>query len=141
MFYILVTINVYFFQCWIPNYRILCNYIHIRFFKLGSFNLFLLYRGLWNTKEIRFFSSINGLSTKWEHHLFLRVPKLNISIWESAKNYTHQYQIQALSLPNENRQNIPTPKFPNLRYIMHGLTFAIFQSYWDTGRYGRQNYT
>jgi hypothetical protein len=55
MFYILVTINVYFFQCWIPNYRILCNYIHIRFFKLGSFNLFLLYRGLWNTKEIRFF--------------------------------------------------------------------------------------
>ena len=33
------------------------------------------------------------------------------------------------NLPNKIRQNIPTPKFPNLRYIVHGLTFAIFQSY------------
>ena len=59
------------------------------------------------------------------------------SVSESAKiEHINLRKLQKLhtpisntNLPNKNSQNIPTPKFLNLRYIVHGLTFAIFQSY------------
>ena len=131
---------MYFFQRWTTNCGIICNYTRIRLFQLGSFYLFLpKYRGLWSKTEIRFFSPnkwlINKMITssvsegaKIEHINLRKLQKLHIPISNT-------------SLPNKNLQNIPTPKLTNLRYIMQGLTFAIFQSYWDTGRYGRQNYT
>jgi len=67
--------------------------------------LFLIYRG--SRTEIRF-PPINWLSTKWKHHLFLRVSKLNTSIWESAR-ITHT---KIKHMPPERKP----PKFPNLRY-------------------------
>jgi hypothetical protein len=130
---------MYFFQRWTTNCGIICNYTGIRLFQLGSFDLFLLkYRGLWSKTEIGF------VSNKW-----LINKMITSSVSESAKiehiNLRKRQKlhtpISKTSLPNKIRQNIPTPKFQNLRYIVRGLTFAIFQSYWDTGRYPRQNYT
>jgi len=71
--------------------------------------IFLLYRCLCSTTEIRFFSSINGLTTKWEHNLFLRMPRSNISIWKRVK-ITHT----KIKLMPPERKN---PKFPSIRYL------------------------
>ena len=76
------------------------NYTHIPFFQLGCFVLVPC-----SDRNLIFFLSINGLSTKWEHQLFMKVPKSNTSIWERAKikhinlrkghNYTHQNKTDA----------------------------------------------
>jgi len=66
------------------------------------------------------FFSINWLSTKWEHHLFLRVPNLNISMRQ--KLHTPNLNTK---LPNKNPQNIPTPKYPDAK-ISRRQNFQIY---------------
>jgi hypothetical protein len=46
--------------------------------------------------------SINWLSTKWKHHLFLRVSKLNTSIWESVQRFINMRGITT-SMQSVNR--------------------------------------
>ena len=51
-----------------------------------------------------------GLQRNEKHHLFLRVPKLNASIWEST-NIAHT---KIKHMPPERKQ----PKFPTLLYTL-----------------------
>ena len=143
MFYILVSKNEFLLTMnpELRNYIIIYNYTRIWFFQLGSFYLFLLYRGLWSTTEIIFFFNklvINEMRTSSVSE-GAKIEHINL---RKLQNYTPKLNT---SLLKEDCQNIPTPKFPNLWYIVHGLTFlmwvTIFQSCWDTGKYPRQTYT
>jgi hypothetical protein len=126
---------MYFFQRWITNCGIICNYTRIRLFQLGSFDLFLpKYRGLWSKTEIGFF-----FPNKW-----LINKMITSSVSEGAKiEHINLRKLQKLHTPISNTSFKPSewkpPKYPDAKIskftIYHAWTYLRYFSkllrYWQ----------
>jgi hypothetical protein len=119
-------------------------YAKLHPYPILSIRLFCTCSLLWQKSD--FFLSINGLSTKWEHQLFMKVPKSNTSIWERAKikhinlrkgqNYTHQNKTDERKVPKFHNLGIPLNclnmrnylfKYPQLFFVqIHVIFFNIY---------------
>jgi hypothetical protein len=100
----LYSFMMYFFPRRIPNYGIIWNYVHFRFFQLSYFEIFLLYRGLWNTTEFRF-SFNKWVINDMKISSVSEAAKINSINLRKHQIYTHQPLNRCL--PRENRQHFP----------------------------------
>ena len=108
IFYIFVTIKCISFHA---EYRLMELYAITTFSDCSNWVVLTctLSIEVFEMKQKSGILSINGLSTKWYYHLFLRVLQLCISFWEST-TITHTKSRQ---MPLERKPST----FSNLRYL------------------------